>query len=118
MGLTEEIANVTAGLAAVLFLFTKLGPVGIDQLKLLMLVFITSVVAIAEAIEDAQKQEEHRLRSIIEATITVYTDVQERANRKRSRLARSDYEQLEEGRLRRECRHNHERASQSVRQDW
>jgi hypothetical protein len=119
MSLSQDIAEITAGLATLLFLLTKLGPVvGKDQVKVLTLVFLTAVVAIVEAVEDAQRQEEWRLRGVVEATIAVCTEDRDRANRKRSRLARSDYDQLEEGRLRRECRHNHARAREAVRQDW
>jgi hypothetical protein len=107
-------------IATVLYLLARTGrPIDKDQLKLLSIVLVTCNVTVAEAIEEAKRQEEERACRIMITTGAVFKDYYNNSNRKRYRLKASEFEELlRNGKKRRECKHNHARALECVRQDW
>jgi hypothetical protein len=120
MGLAAEIGDIAASISVVLYLLSRTGrPIDKDQLKLLSIILMTCTVIVAEAIDEAKRQEEERANRIMITTGVVYQQHYKNSNMKRSRLYASEFEELtRNGKKKRECKHNHERAGECVRQDW
>jgi hypothetical protein len=119
MGLEEDIGDIAAGIVCTLYLLSKMGPISKDQLKILAFIILSSTLLLAEAIEEARRQQEDRACRIMITTGAVFQEYYNNSNRKRYRMHASEYEELlRHGKKRRECKHNHERAVECVRQDW
>jgi hypothetical protein len=119
MGLSEEIGDIAAAMAVALCLLVKIGPkIGRNQVARLCLVLTTCAVVVAEAVEAEHRAAGERRRRLITVTRVVCEESYENANRKRSRLSRSEYELAKQNKKMRECTHNHPRAHQCVTEDW
>jgi Plant transposon protein len=120
MGLAEDIGDIAASLAVVLYVLSKTGrSIDKEQLKLFSIVLVTCTVMVAEAINEAKRQEEERANRIMITTGVVYQQHYKNINMKRSRLYASEYDEvMRSGKIKRECKHNHTRAFECVREDW
>jgi hypothetical protein len=119
MAFAEEVVDVATSLVMALYLITKLGPLSSDQFKLCEHVVMSSCLLIVEAIEDEARRAEELSCRIMITTGAVFKDHYDNSNRKRVRMLSSEYDEyLREGKISRDCRHNHERARECVTQDW
>jgi hypothetical protein len=119
MSLEEEIADIATAIACTLYLLSKMGPIAKDQMKLLAFIVLSSTLLMAEAIEEARRKQEDRACRIMITTGAVFQEYYNNSNRKRYRVHPSEFEDVMHlGKKRRECKHNHERAVECVRQDW
>jgi Plant transposon protein len=121
MGLVEEIGDIAAGIAAILYLMSKIGPshIGKDQMRLLSFILMTSTFVVVDAIEEEKRQEEERANRIMITTGAVFQEHYINSNRKRNKISVTEAEGLMMSvKKKRECKHNHARAEECVRQDW